>query len=493
VTVDKQNFNLSSWLRNNEEKILAPLFDGSVDHSTKGFLGSGIEGSWRGPFYGQGELGHSFMLGPLEDGWQRNLHISQNAARNLPVIAAGRSGFRNAWALLIPQVLKVSGDTITKDTSSIAFKTLLNPNPYETGADFNARFIDQVLCHGEVLVYGVKNNRYETNALYIIPRPAWTPVIDNETGALFYDINLSMDDLREGMETIRVSHNDVIHFRWSCPRHPLIGEGPLAAAAISAGINVALSASQLAFFSQSRRPSGIISTDQSLNVEQMKRLREAFDNQAADLARGGIPILANGMKFQPMSLTSQDAQVLEAMNFSVEDLARCMCIPPQLVGHLKNANIANTEHLISHWLSIGLGGLIERYERQLERIFKMDGITTKINFDLSSLLRTDFAARMEAYGKGVMSGILSPNEVREKEGLTAKEGGDNLFLQRQQTPVSLLTDLAVSEIGAVAQGLANTVEPENALQEAGEKIDPEVSKALVVSMMEYKRKEAKAA
>ena len=48
----------------------------------------GTEGSWRGSFTGQGELGNSFTLDPLADGWQQNLHVNKSDAKNVPAVYA---------------------------------------------------------------------------------------------------------------------------------------------------------------------------------------------------------------------------------------------------------------------------------------------------------------------------------------------------------------------------------------------------------------------
>src|SRR5262245_22849898 len=53
----------------------------------KSYVG-GAEGSWRGPFYGQGELGSWFMMNPIEEGWQRNLHLPMSGASHVPIVYA---------------------------------------------------------------------------------------------------------------------------------------------------------------------------------------------------------------------------------------------------------------------------------------------------------------------------------------------------------------------------------------------------------------------
>ena len=110
---------------------------------------------------------------------------------------------------------------------------------------------------------------------------------------------------------------DVLHLRWATHRsNPLIGVSPLLAAGAAAGIHTALTASQTAFFSQMRRPSGVLQTDMKLSPDQIKVLREAWDDQSKALNQGGLPILSSGLKFESMALSSADAEVIASLKMS---------------------------------------------------------------------------------------------------------------------------------------------------------------------------------
>jgi HK97 family phage portal protein len=323
---------------------------------------------------------------------------------------------------------------------------LLAPNNYETWSDFAARLVDEWLYVGEVVAWALRNGRGEVDSIHILPRAAWALLVDPESRAIFYGVNNSGQLLTAADASMAIPARDILHLRWATPRHPLCGESAFAAAGLAAGIHVALTRSQAAFFGQMRRPSGIISTEHDLDGPQMKVLRDAFDAQAKHLENGGIPILAGGLKFFPMSITSADAEVIATLRMENEEIARCCGVPPPLVGDLSAGSVTSTEPLISTWLSISLGGLIERFERALDRLFGLDGHTDWVDLDVSALLRTDLAARMEAYSKGIQGGVLTSDEARKREGLSPKKGGDQLFMQRQMTPVSLLTEIAAADL-----------------------------------------------
>jgi HK97 family phage portal protein len=286
-------------------------------------------------------------------------------------------------------------------------------------------------------------------------RGTWTPRVDPETREIFYfaatDPELLfaprslLEDVRAGRLFV-VSSRDVLHLRWRTPRHPLVGESPFAAAGLAAGVNVALSRTQLMFVENMRRISTVLSTEQILNRTQMKELRDAFDEQTTRWATGGLPILSGGLKMSSANLAAIDESVIASLRFSNEEVARCAGVPPPMYGDLSAGAIVNSETLVRHWLSVSLGGLIERLERELDRLFRMDGRSNLVEMSTEALLRSDLAAQAEALAKLVQGGVFMPDEARAQMGKGPAPGGDVLLVQRQMVPVTAATDLAKAEL-----------------------------------------------
>jgi HK97 family phage portal protein len=338
---------------------------------------------------------------------------------------------------------------------------------------------------GEAFALIIRDERYAVSALHLLPKNSCSPYVEQSTGEVFYSIG-SNPMLPAGIQYM-VPARDMIHFRQYTPRHPLIGESPIKAAAMALGTNVALSGNQAAFFSRMNRPSGVLSTDQLLKRDQIRELRAAFDDQAKGMNAGGIPILAGGLTFQPLSISSQDSQLIEAQKMSIEDVARVFGMPLALVSS-GDAASGSTEALINFWLATGLGALVENIECSLERAFNLP-IGDRIDFKVDSLLRIDFKTRMEGLSKGVQGGIYSPDEAREREQLPKVEGGDQVFLQRQMTPISLINDIAASELKTSTEPAVTESEitPVDEDDTEDEEIDAEVTQALTYALIRSKR------
>jgi len=399
--------------------------------------------------------GDAHAFDPLDGtGWQRNLQ--KVGAGALPVVEAIYTLYANALAQLRPHHRRIdlASGAVVEVTDSPAARLLIQPNTYEAGATLLARIACDWLA-GEALVIAQVNGRNEPEALHLMARGTWTPRVDPVTRQVFYfvsndeDLLFSPDVQIADIEQDRlfvVAARNVMHLRWRTPRHPLVGESPFAAAGLAAGVNVALSRTQVMFVENMRRVSTVLSTDQLLNRDQMAALRDAFDLQASKWATGGIPILAGGLKMSSATLTAIDESIIGSLRFSNEEIARCAGVPPPMYGDLSAGSVTSSDTLVRHWLSVSLGGLIERLERELDRLFRMDGRHDLVEMSTEALLRSDVAAQAEALSKLVQGGVMKPDEARKTLGQGPADGGGQLFVQRQMVPLTLASELAQAEL-----------------------------------------------
>jgi len=100
-------------------------------------------------------------------------------------------------------------------------------------------------------------------------------------------------------------------------------------------------------------------------------------------------------------------------------------------------NYNNIEALNQQYYSQGLQILFESLELCLK-----EGLELKdpfdIEFDLEGLLRMDSVQKMDVATKGVVGGVLAPNEARAGFNRRPVPGGDTVYLQRQNWPLEKL-------------------------------------------------------
>lgn len=312
--------------------------------------------------------------------------------------------------------------------------TLLRPNLYQTRADFFLNLIRAEQLEGNGYAVAERGAGDRIEALHLInPRNA-TPYVAAD-GTVFYAITpvtpLEPQPTIENFFPAR----DVLHIRMHTPRHPLIGETPLVAAMLSVASGNAIQEHTASFFSNMTRPSGFLKSPKPLAGELLEQLRSMWQESYSRANSGKVAVLAGGLEWQSIGVTSVDAQLIESYRLTVADVARVFRVPLSVIGESGGTTYNNTETLIRHWLSTGLGYVLEHVELALDRLFNLPP-NEYLAFDVDTLLRYDFQARVDGLVRGIQGGLFSPNEARGKEGLGYVEFGDEPRLQAQVVPLS---------------------------------------------------------
>lgn len=363
--------------------------------------------------------------------WQKNytpLMYGENATVNGCVDAYAQT----LATLPVRHIRRKSNGGKEIITTSAASRVLRKPNGYQTRTDFMLNLVRNLYFSGNAYGFATRNNRFEVDHIHLLPVRGTRPYIDPETKSIFYGVG--ENPLVGDIDSL-IPQRDIFHLRLHCPRHPLEGVTVLENCVLALQSNNALLGHQAAFFTNMSRPSGILSTDTTLTKDQFRQLQSAWRDKSQGLNSGEVPMLHSGFKFQSLSLNSQDAQIIQAYAMTVEDIARAFRIPLPLIGDLRQVGFNNVEQLVNYWLATGLGFLIEHVELAFASFFELPP-GESIECDTKALLRTDFAARIDALTKGIQGGLYAPNEARAEEGLPEAEYGDEPRLQAQVVPLS---------------------------------------------------------
>jgi len=161
-----------------------------------------------------------------------------------------------------------------------------------------------------------------------------------------------------------------------------------------------------------------------------------WNEQARGLNAGGTPILTAGLKAQTLGvIPAADAQLAEMMKINEQHIALAFRVPMPILGF--TGTTGSTEALMQGWIASVLGFCLNHVEEAFDKMFDLWGQPDEYTeFDTSVLLRSDQKTRIEALARGVLGGIMSPNEAREEEGLPAVAYGDEPRVQQQVAPLS---------------------------------------------------------
>lgn len=206
----------------------------------------------------------------------------------------------------------------------------------------------------------------------------------------------------------------------------LVGVSVISAAKEAFGLARALESHAARLFSQAVRPSGVLETDKSLSPKAADALRVGMRRLYAGNEVHGTVVLEEGLKWHQISLNNDDAQFLETRKFQVEEIARWFGVPLMKLQSTEKSTTWGTglEQFNLAFVSDAVAPRVAAFEQTISRDLILNPDRFYAAFDLKSLLRADFATRMNAYGLQIDKGILNPNEVREMEDMNPREGGD---------------------------------------------------------------------
>jgi len=191
-----------------------------------------------------------------------------------------------------------------------------------------------------------------------------------------------------------------------------------------------------------RRPGILYTGGHILKPDQREKAQQKF-NQIAAGTENELYILEGEFKFDPLGMTSADIQLLETRKFSVQDLARWFGVPSILVNDTQETTSlgSSVEQIIELFYKLKLRPLLELIEQAIQlRVLTLDQRSKGyfVKFTLEALLRSNLKDRIEVGAKSVQNGILTRNEVREKEDLEPIDGGDVLTAQSNLLPLDKL-------------------------------------------------------
>lgn len=181
-------------------------------------------------------------------------------------------------------------------------------------------------------------------------------------------------------------------------------------------------------------------------------LRDSFGGVSSSSAFSAL-ILEEGMKWNKISMSAEDAQFIESRKFQLNEIARIYRVPPHMIGDLERATFSNIEHQQIEFVVHSLGPWIVRWEQALNASLLTDVEQEEFFFEflVDALLRGDTKTRFEAYNlaAGGNAPWLTRNEIRLAENRNEEPGLDEFLVPANMTTVS--DDAARRDDGGNAQ------------------------------------------
>lgn len=223
---------------------------------------------------------------------------------------------------------------------------------------------------------------------------------------------------------IVIDPNNMLHLRWWTPPQAAKGLSPIEMQRNTIGLALAQARFVNQWYSEGATPSSVLEVEGDMTTDQAKVLQATWETSHRRKRRPAV--LTNGMKWKPITASAQDMELAESREQTINDIARIFRVPNYMIGARGDSQTyQNNESAGMHFVTYTLLPWLVRIERALSGLMVAP---RELKFDTSAFLRANTTERMRAYQTAIMSGILTPNEARAREGQEPYPGGDEFVM-----------------------------------------------------------------
>ena len=329
-----------------------------------------------------------------------------------------------------------NGDRVEQNTD-LSYLLKYQPNTYQNKITFIEKVMMDLLSNGNSFV------RIERNTL---GKPIeLLPLNYNDVTVYFKDNKLyySSDQLNGTYNA-----EDILHFKLITNVNSLnsttqdggiLGMSPITQCKNAIGWGMDVEEFGRTWFKNSAKLSGILKTDRSLSEQAIDRLRNSFNSNYSQLSGSNqTAVLEEGLEFQPLSVSADNAQFLQSREFSISEIARIFNVPPHLLKDLTKSSFNNIEMQSQEFVTYSLMPYLNKIELEMNtKLFRKTSVGTEyIKFNTNALLRGNIKDRSDYYKTAITNGWLSVNEVRAKEEENKIADGDKHFIPLNMTTIN---------------------------------------------------------
>lgn len=321
----------------------------------------------------------------------------------------------------LPLHIKRRVDERTRaDASDLPVWQVLNrrPNRWQKPHQFKRMMMAHVLLRGNGIALKVES-RGELKEL--IPLDPDRMKIEQRD-----DLSITFKYHRMNGGVTEFGQKEIFHL-YGLTLNGYSGVTPITYARETIGLSMAQEEHGATTFKHGARVSGTMEHPNKLSPDAYGRLKSSLDEFRAGGAQEGRDILLEeGLKYNRISMTSQDAQWVEGRQLSRSDIAMFFGVPPSMIGDNSGSDSnwgTGLEQKANGFVTFTLEDYLTMWEEAITVDLNADP-AVYARYNRAALVRGDIKTRWDAYVKGLQWGVWSPNEVRALEDQNPRDGGD---------------------------------------------------------------------
>lgn len=312
----------------------------------------------------------------------------------------------------------------------------VRPNPNMTAFEmWNKVEVDRN-SRGNGFVFIEPDNLMQPYQLWPINPDYVTPMINSEDDTLWYRIQgisgTRSDDWR------LVPSTSMIHVKHITGSSRIFGISPLNV--LKGALDYDASVQKFQLSEMSKRDSFKIVYGNNVSEEKRQAVVENIKQFLAE--NGGVLFSEPGAELDTIDRKLSTQDTADNDSISRRRIANAFNVPITFLNETGDAGYKTTEQLMIQFVQMTLTPIARQYESEmytklLSNQQRRKNFYWKYNFN--GLLRGDTASRKELYQTGIRNGFMTPNEVRELEGLkpSADKNSNKLLISGDLYPLDM--------------------------------------------------------
>jgi len=305
------------------------------------------------------------------------------------------------------------------------------PNSEMTSFNFRETLMHHLLTAGNSYSQIIRNGKGEVLALYPLLPNKMRVTRSSVDRRIYYHYFTDKDG------EIVLTSDEVLHIP-GLGYDGIIGYSPIAMCKNAIGLGKASEEFGSKFFEGGATPAGILKHPGQLKAPE--KVREQWEKTYGNGAHR-TAVLEEGMEYQQISISPDEAQFLETRKFQINEICRIFRVPPHMIADLEKSSFNNIEQQSIDFVQNSLTPWLVRIEQAMKKqlLLPAEKKDFFVKHNVNGLLRGDFNTRMQGYATGRQNGWYSANDIREFEDMNripAEEGGDEYLCNGNMTRLS---------------------------------------------------------
>ena len=308
------------------------------------------------------------------------------------------------------------------------------PNPQQTRFDFWSTVEESLSYRGNAFIWKQYDDAGRVAVWWALHPDQVAAEWTRDASGIQYVVTVGngfVDPTGRGSGSYRL-RSEVLHIRGFGDGGALLAPSPIERHLDALGAAVAKPKYEAALYANNATGGLSVTFPENITVEEAREWRDLITEQYEGPANAlRSKIFGGGVDVKSIGLSQADAQYVESVGMSVQEVARIFRVQVSLLDGEHGSDPLSPEHEMQRWLRLGLLPRLARIESALLGDADLFGPAARLypRFNTDRVVRGDLTTQETIDHQQVQDGRLLVDEWRAQHGLPPLPGGVGMIPQ----------------------------------------------------------------